>query len=182
MIGSPPAWPSSKLIDTHSSNFDTIGRRSTQQYQRPKSAVQHVRFVERIIVFPFQKQSRFFEHHIWHLTVSGPRQKNTVRVAEHYWEWSRTLEFRGADQKTGNGLSTRRTVYGRRWRRRRVFGIYEYRRGRRRRHGNYIKNNRDCRRLKRMAKIAIRSGSDDDLHWRAFVIAQRDNCEPNEQT
>lgn len=84
MIGSPPVWPSSKLIDTRSSNVDTICRRSTQQYQRPKSAVRHVRFVERIIVFPFQTQSRFFEHHIWHLTVSGPRQKNAVRVAEHY--------------------------------------------------------------------------------------------------
>lgn len=46
----------------------------------------------------------------------------------------------------------------------RVFGIYEYRRGRRIRYGNYIKNNRDRRRLKRMAKIAIRSDGDDDLH------------------
>jgi hypothetical protein len=68
---------------THLSNVDTIGRRSTQ-YQKQKSAVRHVRFVERIIMFPFQTQSRFFEHHIWHLTVSGPRQKNTVRVAMYY--------------------------------------------------------------------------------------------------
>lgn len=178
-IGSPAVWPSSELIDsghTRSSNVDTIGHRWTRRYQRPKSAVRHVRFVDRIIVLPFQTQSRFFEHHIWHLTGSGPRQKKTVRVAEHCCAWSRTLEFRGTDQETVNGLPTRRTVTTTS-----VFGIYVYRRGKRRRYGNCIKNNRDCGRLKRMAKIAIRGGDgddDDDLHWRAFVIAQRDNCEP----
>lgn len=90
---------------TRSNNVDTIGCRLTQ-YQRPKSAVRHVRFVERIIMFPFQTQTGFFEHHIWHLTVSGPRQKNTIRVAVHYCAWYRTLEFRGTDQKTRNGLPT----------------------------------------------------------------------------
>jgi len=89
-----------------SSNVNTIGCRLTQ-YQRPKSAVRHVRFVESIIMFPFQTQTRFFEHHIWHLTVSGPRKKNTIRVDVHYCAWYRTLEFHGTDQKARNGLPTR---------------------------------------------------------------------------
>lgn len=74
----PVVWAFSELIDsgnTRLSNVDTIGHGWTRRYQRPKSAVRHVRFVDRIIVLSFQTQSRFFEHHIWHLTGSGPPQK-----------------------------------------------------------------------------------------------------------
>lgn len=60
--------------------------------QRPKSAVRSVGFVERI-VFLFQAQSKFFEHHIWHLTEFGFRRNCGPRAAYDGAQHRRTLQY-----------------------------------------------------------------------------------------